>query len=53
MVNTNSSGIGSLAWAVANANADPGFDIVRFDIPGACPRVISVLTPILRIPSAG
>ena len=42
VTNTNASGTGSLTWALGLANDDPGFNTVRFDIPGACPRIINV-----------
>ena len=42
VVNTQSSGAGSLAQAVASANAVNGRQAIRFDIPGACPRVITL-----------
>ena len=42
VTNTAASGTGSLAWAVGLANDDPGFNTVRFNIPGACPRIITL-----------
>ncbi len=46
VTNTNASGTGSLTWALGLANDDPGFNTVRFNIPGACPRVINVTAPL-------
>lgn len=40
VVTTESSGVGSLAWAVNNANQAPGVNTIRFDITGPCPRII-------------
>lgn len=42
VTNANASGTGSLAWAVGLANDDPGFNTVRFNIPGGCPRIITL-----------
>lgn len=42
VTNANASGNGSLAQALANSNAESGFNIIRFNIPGACPRVINL-----------
>ncbi|HJU38171.1 MAG TPA: right-handed parallel beta-helix repeat-containing protein [Tahibacter sp.] len=33
---------GTLRWALNQANASPGYSVIRFNIPGACPRVIIV-----------
>lgn len=42
VVDTNAaSGIGSLAAAVAFANADDGPNLIRFNIPGSCPKRIA------------
>lgn len=40
VTNTASSGNGSLAQAVANANATAGSNTIRFNIPGTCPHRI-------------
>lgn len=40
--NTASSGSGSLAAALAAANGFNGGQVIRFNIPGACPRVITL-----------
>ncbi len=42
VTNTNASGTGSIAWALGLANDDPGFNTVRFNIPGGCPRIITL-----------
>jgi len=42
VTNTNASGTGSLTWALGLANDDPGFNTVRFNIPGGCPRIITL-----------
>lgn len=41
VVNTNASGNGSLAWAIDQANLDPGFNRIAFAIPGGCPKRIT------------
>lgn len=40
---------GSLRWAIALANANDGLDHIRFDIPGACPRIINLVAPLPQI----
>lgn len=47
--NTADAGPGSLRAAIANANATPGADTIRFAIPGIGPFVISPLTPLPAI----
>jgi hypothetical protein len=42
VTNTNASGAGSLAQALSNANADPGFNRIRFNISGGCPQTIAL-----------
>ncbi len=42
VTNTQSSGAGSLAQAVASANGVNGRQTIRFAISGACPRVITL-----------
>ena len=42
VTNTQSSGAGSLAQAVASANAVNGRQTIRFAIPGSCPRIITL-----------
>lgn len=54
VTNTASSGTGSLAQAVASANAFNGPQSIEFDITGGCPRVITLnstlnITDELRI----
>jgi parallel beta-helix repeat protein len=39
---TSDSGAGSLRQAILDANANPDFNFIDFNIPGACPRVIAV-----------
>lgn len=48
VTNTNASGAGSLADAIALANADAGFNTIEFNIPGNCPRhiVLAATLPI-------
>lgn len=46
VTNTNASGTGSLTWALGLANDDPGFNTVRFNIPGGCPRIINVTSAL-------
>jgi len=41
VTNSNDSGAGSLRQAILNANANPDFSFINFDIPGNCPRTIS------------
>ena len=40
VINTNDSGSGSLRQAILDANASPGTEIIRFDIPGTGPHTI-------------
>lgn len=42
VTNGNDSGAGSLRQALVAANASPDFNRIRFNIPGACPRVITL-----------
>lgn len=51
--NDDDGGMGTLRWALNQANADPNYSVIRFNIPGACPRVIApsselplILSPI-------
>ncbi|MBB5207633.1 right-handed parallel beta-helix repeat-containing protein [Chiayiivirga flava] len=41
VTNTNASGNGSLAWALEQSNLDDGFNQIRFNIPGGCPKRIT------------
>lgn len=57
VTNTASSGAGSLAQAVASANATSGTQSIEFNISGTCPRVITLsstlnITDELRIKGA-
>lgn len=45
--------VGTLRWALNQSNASPGYSVIRFNIPGACPRVIvldenlpAIVTPV-------
>ena len=49
VINTNDSGTGSLRSAIAAANASPGTDQIRFNIPSEGVQVISPLTPLPTI----
>ena len=40
VTNTNDSGDGSLRQAILDANANPDYSFITFDIPGGCPQVI-------------
>lgn len=42
VTNSNSSGTGSLAQAVAALNQNTGQRVIRFNIPGGCPRTITL-----------
>lgn len=42
--NTNGAGPGSLSDAIDKSNNLPGTQVVRFNIPGACPRIITQTT---------
>lgn len=48
VTNTNASGNGSLAQALALANAEPGVNVIRFNIAGSCPHRIT-LTGSLQV----
>lgn len=48
VTNTNDSGIGSLRQAIHNANITGG-GTVTFDIPGGCPRIIYLSSPLEAI----
>jgi parallel beta-helix repeat protein len=45
VTNTNDSGLGSLRQAIHNANITGG-GVVTFDIPGACPRLLFLSSPL-------
>ena len=40
---------GSLRWAIIQANADSGLNHIRFNIPGGCPRIITLAAPLPTI----
>jgi hypothetical protein len=44
VVNTDDSGTGSLREAIELANANPGLDLIAFNIPGSGPHTIQPLT---------
>lgn len=46
VINSNDSGAGSLRAAITAANAAPGAQLIDFNIAGACPRLISLDTPL-------
>ncbi|MEO7325218.1 MAG: right-handed parallel beta-helix repeat-containing protein [Dokdonella sp.] len=48
VTNTSDGGAGSLRQALLDANANPDFTFVNFDIPGACPHTIA---PASALPS--
>ena len=41
VTNTNDGGSGSLRQAIIDANANPDYSFINFDIPGGCPQTIS------------
>ncbi|MEO6690512.1 MAG: choice-of-anchor Q domain-containing protein, partial [Dokdonella sp.] len=41
VINTSDSGAGSLRQAILDANANPDFTYINFNIAGACPHVIA------------
>ncbi|TKJ35764.1 MAG: hypothetical protein CEE38_14250 [Planctomycetes bacterium B3_Pla] len=47
--NTNDRGTGSLREAIELANANPGLDLIAFNIPGSGPHTIQRLTPSPKI----
>ncbi|MDH3215877.1 MAG: T9SS type A sorting domain-containing protein [Candidatus Krumholzibacteria bacterium] len=51
VTNTSDSGPGSLRQAIVDANAQPGLDEIRFDIPGPGPHVISLVTDLPALES--
>ncbi len=48
VTNTDDSGPGSLRQAILDANANPGADLITFNIPGAGPHTIAPLTAASR-----
>lgn len=51
VTNNNDAGAGSLRAAIVQANSSAGLKSIQFDIPGTCPRVISLATPLPNITS--
>ena len=49
VTNTSDSGAGSLRQAILDANANPDFSFITFQIPGACPRTIAPLSALPTI----
>ena len=49
VTNTNDNGAGSLRQAILDANANPDFSFITFQIPGACPRTIALATALPSI----
>ncbi|MEO8010699.1 MAG: hypothetical protein ABI650_03540, partial [Dokdonella sp.] len=48
VTNTATSGTGSLSWAIAQSNAESGFNRIAFNISGSgCPKVISVPSALI------
>lgn len=46
VTNTNDSGAGSLREAIINSNATAGTQTIDFDIPGAGPHIISIVSAL-------
>lgn len=46
VTNANDSGPGSLRAAILEANANPAPNLIGFNIPGSCPRTISVASEL-------
>lgn len=46
VMNINDTGTNSLRWAITQANTNPGFDNITFNIPGAGPHTIIPLSPL-------
>ena len=49
VTNTNDSGPGSLRQAILDSNANPGADLIAFNIPGPCPCTIQPLSALPTI----
>lgn len=52
VVNTNDNGTGSLRWAIQQANANPGADVVDFHIPGSGTHSIAPLSALPAVTEA-
>lgn len=46
VINTDDSGLGSLREAITNADANPGADLIQFNIPGGGVQTINLLSPL-------
>lgn len=46
VTNTSDSGVGSLRTAITTANTNPVLKTIRFNITGACPRTLTLLSPL-------
>lgn len=49
VTSTSDSGTGSLRQAILNANANPDFSYINFNIPGGCPLIITPTTDLPAI----
>src|SRR4051812_35214114 len=49
VTSTNDSGVGSLRWAITNANATVGTNTIAFNIPGNGVKIISPATQYATI----
>ena len=52
VTNTNDAGAGSLRQAILDSNANPVFNVIGFNISGACPRTIAVNSELPAITDA-
>ena len=52
VTNTGDSGADSLRQAILDANANPGQDVIAFNLPGSGSQVIRPLTPLPTITTA-
>lgn len=52
VTNNNNAGPGSLRAAIEQANSSPGLKSIQFNMPGGCPRTISLDTPLPNITSS-
>lgn len=52
VINTADSGAGSLRQAILDANGNPGVDTINFNIAGAAPHSIGLLSPLPAITEA-
>lgn len=49
VTSSDDSGPGTLREAIGQANASPGLNLVQFDIPGSCPRIITLAAPLPNV----